>query len=67
MPSVRTGLGILVGFFVIFTIFMVLRGVLPNPELLLSLFLSMLLAGTVIFGGNPLVVADHLGGKIEAP
>ncbi|CAI6097185.1 unnamed protein product [Clonostachys chloroleuca] len=35
---------------------MVLRGVLPNRPLLYSLFGNMYLAGTIIFGGGPVVI-----------
>ncbi len=35
---------------------MVLRGVLPDPPLLYSLFANMYLAGTIIFGGGPVVI-----------
>lgn len=43
-------------FFVSFIVFMVLRGTLPNPSLLYSLFANMYLAGTIIFGGGPVVI-----------
>jgi chromate transport protein ChrA len=35
---------------------MVLRGTLPYPPLLFQLFSNMFLAGTIIFGGGPVVI-----------
>lgn len=35
---------------------MVLRGTLPSPPLLYRLFANMYLAGTIIFGGGPVVI-----------
>ncbi|KAF8752354.1 Chromate transporter [Rhizoctonia solani] len=40
----------------IFTTLMVLRGTLRAPPLPLELFISMFLAGTIIFGGGPVVI-----------
>ena len=49
--------GILItGFFMTFATVMVLRGVLKNRPLLLSLFANLYLAGTIIFGGGPVVI-----------
>lgn len=50
------GLGIIVFFLVTFVIIMVLRGVLPVKSLLFSFFANMYLAGTIIFGGGPVVI-----------
>jgi chromate transport protein ChrA len=54
--SVKLGISIIVLFFVVFTVLMVLRGVLHHVPILLSLFNSMFLAGTIIFGGGPVVI-----------
>lgn len=50
------GLGIIIFFFVTFIIIMVLRGVLPVKLLLFRFFANMYLAGTIIFGGGPVVI-----------
>ncbi|KZL63867.1 chromate transporter [Colletotrichum incanum] len=50
------GLGIIGGFLVTFVVVMVLRGVLPVKSLLFSFFANMYLAGTIIFGGGPVVI-----------
>jgi chromate transport protein ChrA len=54
--SWQTGTVILVVFFLIFLVLMVLRGVLPHKPLLFNLFSNMFLAGTIIFGGGPVVI-----------
>ena len=54
--SWQMGVIIITGFFATFIIFMILRGVLKNPSLLYSLFANMYLAGTIIFGGGPVVI-----------
>jgi chromate transport protein ChrA len=54
--SWQMGVIIISGFFVTFIVFMILRGVLKNPSLLYSLFANMYLAGTIIFGGGPVVI-----------
>ncbi|KXJ89598.1 chromate transporter-domain-containing protein [Microdochium bolleyi] len=63
--SWKISLGIIVCFFLSFTVIMVLRGVLPhanntssshNGTLLYRLFSNMYLAGTIIFGGGPVVI-----------
>jgi len=63
IPAARTlniswqfGTTILVAFMLIFIVLMVLRGVLPHKPLLFSLFSNMFLAGTIIFGGGPVVI-----------
>lgn len=54
--SWKTGLLIIVLFLLSFTIIMVLRGTLPSKPLLYRLFANMYLAGTIIFGGGPVVI-----------
>merc|ERR1712093_329461 len=63
IPTARTidiswqfGTVILVVFAIAFIIIMVLRGTLPNKPLLFQLFSNMFLAGTIIFGGGPVVI-----------
>jgi len=41
---------------VTFIVIMVLRGTLPNPPRSFSLFANLYLAGTIIFGGGPVVI-----------
>ena len=53
---VKFGLLIIILFFASFTAFMILRGALHHSPLLLALFNNMLLAGTIIFGGGPVVI-----------
>ncbi|KAL2842791.1 chromate transporter-domain-containing protein [Aspergillus pseudodeflectus] len=53
---VRVGAAIVVVFFASFIAIMVTRARLPSPPLTLSLFANMYLAGTVIFGGGPVVI-----------
>ncbi|KAH6662630.1 chromate transporter-domain-containing protein [Plectosphaerella plurivora] len=50
------GLGIILFFLATFITIMVLRGVLPTKDLLFSFFANMYLAGTIIFGGGPVVI-----------
>ena len=52
----KWGILIIIGFFVSFITIMAIRGVLKNVPLPLSLFNNMYLAGTVIFGGGPVVI-----------
>ncbi|KAH6848204.1 chromate transporter-domain-containing protein [Chaetomium sp. MPI-CAGE-AT-0009] len=55
--SWKTGTVIIVCFFLSFVAAMVLRSVLPHPiPLLYRLFSNMYLAGTIIFGGGPVVI-----------
>jgi len=54
--SWQTGAAIIASFLATFVVVMVLRGVLPDPPLLFQLFSNMFLAGTVIFGGGPVVI-----------
>ncbi|KAF2476582.1 uncharacterized protein BDR25DRAFT_375561 [Lindgomyces ingoldianus] len=53
---VRLGTTIIAVFFVSFTIIMALRGTLKARALAFSLFSNMYLAGTIIFGGGPVVI-----------
>ncbi|KAF8969473.1 chromate transporter-domain-containing protein [Flammula alnicola] len=53
---VKFGIVIIIFFFVLFTLLMVLRGTLHHSPLLLALFNNMFLAGTIIFGGGPVVI-----------
>ena len=43
-------------FFLTFIVVMVLRGVLRNPPILYKLVANLYLAGTIIFGGGPVVI-----------
>ncbi|KAH7001296.1 chromate transporter-domain-containing protein [Ilyonectria destructans] len=54
--SWKLGLALIVAFFTTFLVVMVLRGTLPDLPLLYSLFANMYLAGTIIFGGGPVVI-----------
>lgn len=54
--SWKFGLGIVAMFLLSFIAVMVLRGVLPGQPLLYRLFANMYLAGTIIFGGGPVVI-----------
>ncbi|KAF2692014.1 putative chromate ion transporter [Lentithecium fluviatile CBS 122367] len=53
---VKLGVGIIAGFLVSFTIIMALRGTLKVRTLAFDLFANMYLAGTIIFGGGPVVI-----------
>lgn len=54
--SWKVGVCVIASFFISFAIVMVLRGVLPYRPLLYRLFANMYLAGTIIFGGGPVVI-----------
>ena len=54
--SWKIGLGVAICFFITFTPIMVVRGVLDNAPRGFSLFANMYLAGTIIFGGGPVVI-----------
>lgn len=54
--SWKVGVAIIGAFLASFIVVMVFRGVLINPPLLYSLFANMYLAGTIIFGGGPVVI-----------
>lgn len=54
----KSGLAVIALFLASFTAVMILRGVLPreNNPLLFRLFSNLYLAGTIIFGGGPVVI-----------
>ncbi|OAQ71749.1 chromate transporter [Purpureocillium lilacinum] len=54
--SWKFGLSVIVCFLVTFIVIMVLRGTLQAKSLLFSFFANMYLAGTIIFGGGPVVI-----------
>ncbi|KAH6606694.1 chromate transporter [Trichoderma cornu-damae] len=54
--SWKSGTAIIAAFFATFIAFIVVRGVLPDPPLLYRLFANLYLAGTIIFGGGPVVI-----------
>ncbi|KAL9627422.1 MAG: hypothetical protein Q9164_007611, partial [Protoblastenia rupestris] len=54
--SWKFGVTIIACFFITFIVIMTLRGVLSNRPRGFSLFANMYLAGTVIFGGGPVVI-----------
>ncbi len=54
--SWKSGTTIIAVFFISFTAIMVLRGVLPDRPRGFSLFANLYLAGTIIFGGGPVVI-----------
>lgn len=54
--SWKVGASIIGFFFVSFIIVMVLRGVIRNQPILYNLFANLYLAGTIIFGGGPVVI-----------
>ena len=56
MISWKKGLYLLAAFLISFITLMILRGTLSAPPLALRLFTNMYLAGTIIFGGGPVVI-----------
>jgi chromate transport protein ChrA len=54
--SWRIGVSIICAFLASFVVVMVLRGTAPEKPLLYRLFANMYLAGTIIFGGGPVVI-----------
>jgi chromate transport protein ChrA len=54
--SWKVGGIIIASFFASFITVMILRGVLPNRPMLYGLFGNLYLAGTIIFGGGPVVI-----------
>lgn len=52
----KTGVVIIVAFFLSFAIVMICRGTLNNPGRGFDLFANLYLAGTIIFGGGPVVI-----------
>ncbi|EHK96062.1 putative chromate transport protein [Glarea lozoyensis 74030] len=53
---IKAGIAITAVFFASFTAILVARGTLEAPPLALDLFANMYLAGTIIFGGGPVVI-----------
>lgn len=54
--SLRTGIMVIIAFMISFVAIMILRGLLTNPSRGYSLFANLYLAGTIIFGGGPVVI-----------
>ena len=54
--SWKFGLILIVGFLLSFAVVMALRGVIKDRPILFSLFSNLYLAGTIIFGGGPVVI-----------
>ncbi|EOA81297.1 uncharacterized protein SETTUDRAFT_99154 [Exserohilum turcica Et28A] len=54
--STKLGLTLILGFTASFIVIMVLRGTLSSPARPFALFSNMYLAGTIIFGGGPVVI-----------
>lgn len=54
--SWKAGSAIITTFLLLFVVVMVLRGVLHKPPILYKLFANLFLAGTIIFGGGPVVI-----------
>jgi chromate transport protein ChrA len=54
--SWKSGAVIIAVFSLSFVVVMILRGVLSHPPLLYKLFANLYLAGTIIFGGGPVVI-----------
>lgn len=52
----KAGVAVVGGFLATLVAIMILRGVLRSPPRAFSLFANMYLAGTIIFGGGPVVV-----------
>ncbi|UKZ62033.1 uncharacterized protein TrAtP1_003293 [Trichoderma atroviride] len=59
--SWKAGAAVIATFLAAFTVIMVLRGVLHSPSMLYKLFANLCLAGTVIFGGGPVVIPPAAG------
>lgn len=54
--ALKPSLFVLAAFLLSLTTLLVLRGTLPSPPLPLRLFTNLYLAGTLIFGGGPVVI-----------
>jgi chromate transport protein ChrA len=54
--SWKVGVMVIAAFFITFIAVMVVRAVIPSRPLLFGLFSNMYLAGTIIFGGGPVVI-----------
>jgi chromate transport protein ChrA len=54
--TTKQGVVIILAFFVIFITLMVLRSTIRDPPVDLRLFTNLFLAGTILFGGGPVVI-----------
>lgn len=54
--SWKTGISIITGFVISFATVMMIRSLLKSPSRGVSLFANLYLAGTIIFGGGPVVI-----------
>lgn len=54
--SIKIGLSLITGFLLSFIVVMVIRGTVDIRALTYDLFANMYLAGTIIFGGGPVVI-----------
>jgi chromate transport protein ChrA len=54
--SIKMGIALIVGFLLSFIVVMVIRGTIDTRKLAFDLFTNMYLAGTIIFGGGPVVI-----------
>ena len=54
--SWKLGAALIIGFFAAFTAVMVVRGIMNPRPLLFNLFSILYLAGTIVFGGGPVVI-----------
>ncbi|KAH7184645.1 FAD dependent oxidoreductase-domain-containing protein [Fusarium flagelliforme] len=54
--SWKSGAAIIVTFLITFVVVVAIRGSFPNAPLLYKLFANLYLAGTIIFGGGPVVI-----------
>ncbi|KXH30446.1 chromate transport protein ChrA [Colletotrichum nymphaeae SA-01] len=54
--SWKAGAAIIATFFATFITVMAIRGIIPHPPVLYKLFSNLYLAGTIIFGGGPVVI-----------
>ena len=52
----KTGIFIIIGFLMSFLVIMIIRATLKSPHRGISLFANLYLAGTIIFGGGPVVI-----------
>lgn len=64
--SVKLGATLIIGFTISFIVIMVLRGTLDSIPRPFALFSNMYLAGTIIFGGGPVVI-PLLSSYVVAP
>lgn len=54
--SIRIGISLIIGFLLSFVVVMVVRGTIDTRTLTYDLFANMYLAGSIIFGGGPVVI-----------